>query len=204
MGWLPVELSPDVDPDDDPLLPIPANRKLSLAETETKGSRAVRTYSNELGEHLVEQLAGETCQNMAKRGEREQSQDGDADDAQVLTPSRNDNRRRLLATTGERVEDGTRAHDTWIHNPVPTEENTEKNAFPAKVGASGGALEAEPIVGADLQALVGACSQLNAEAKVAIQSIVEGWVSLPDAARDEIMAMVEAISGCRPTSTGMP
>lgn len=89
-----------------------------LWATGTDDARSAMTCGDELGEHLVEQSAGETCQNTAQRGERYHNQDGDGDNAQVLTLSRNNNRQRLVAATGESEVDGTRTRNHWIDSPV--------------------------------------------------------------------------------------
>jgi len=90
----------------------------SLRATGTDDARAERIYGDRKGEHQGEQSAGETVQNVAKRGERHAVCSTQAAKSQVLTLVGHDNRRRPLAATGESEGEGTRTLNHRIDSPV--------------------------------------------------------------------------------------
>ena len=99
----------------------------SLRATETDSALPERTYGREKGEHQGEHTAGKSWQNVAS-GERISTKPSNQEDnPQTFTLARNEKSRRVVATPGEGVAEGTRTLDFWIHNPVPTKETPDEN-----------------------------------------------------------------------------
>src|SRR3990172_7232719 len=100
----------------------------SLGATGTDDAPAERTYGGEKGQHLGQQLGGETWQDAADGGEKPSNTTDDVDKPQILTLARNEKSRRVSATAGERVAEGTRTLDFWIHKTP--QHPAEKPVFP--------------------------------------------------------------------------